>query len=69
MTVSTRTASLIHKLEVLDCEIRLAERKGEHRIAGFLQGRAFEMTRGMDEHPKRWHQPCQCDLCNSYGET
>lgn len=35
---------------------------------GFLAGRGFELTRGMDEHPEWWTQGCCCDSCNSYGE-
>lgn len=34
---------------------------------GFLEGRAFEVTRGMTEHPEFWEHGCDCDLCRSYA--
>lgn len=31
---------------------------------GFLEGRAWEITRGLDEHPKWWDgRVCHCDAC------
>ncbi len=52
----------------LDGDIRGAAREGDMRRLGFLEGRGFEITKGMDEHPEWWDRACQCDLCNSYGE-
>lgn len=28
----------------------------------------FKMTREVDEHPEDWDNPCECQLCCSYGD-
>lgn len=28
----------------------------------------LHVTKGLDEHPEDFEQPCQCDLCLSYGD-
>lgn len=33
---------------------------------GFLEGRGFELTRGMESHPKNWERSCGCDECMDY---
>lgn len=38
-------------------------------LYGYLQGRGFELTRGMEEHPDWWDYGCQCDSCLSYAEA
>ena len=56
------------ELDALDCQIRQAIREDDQYRYGFLHGRAVELTKGMDEHPKNWNHPCQCDTCNSYAD-
>ena len=36
---------------------------------GFLEGRAFEITREMDDHPIWWNDigPCSCHECATCG--
>ena len=33
----------------------------------FLEGRALEITRDLDDHPEWWEYSCFCQLCQSYG--
>jgi len=28
----------------------------------------LDLTRNMDEHPEGWDTPCECKLCQSYGD-
>ena len=36
-------------------------------VKAFLRGRAFEITKGMVEHPEFWEMDCQCNSCKEYN--
>jgi hypothetical protein len=63
-TPTTETDPRLAVLRELDGQLR-ASLPGYSR--GFLEGRAFQLTQGMDEHPEWWEHCCGCDSCMSYG--
>jgi hypothetical protein len=59
----------IEQLREIDKNASEANARFDQRSAAFLEGRGFEVTKGLDEHPRFWSRPCQCNTCNSYDDT
>jgi hypothetical protein len=67
MTPTTETTPLTELREIHDGLLQ-AFREGDERKIGFFEGRGFEVTRQMDDHPDFWDIGCVCATCLSYGD-
>lgn len=45
----------------------LSDPEWEQYRIGFLEGRAFEITTKLAEHPEWWDRTCHCTSCREYG--
>lgn len=48
--------------------IKAKELKGQPEIVKIYKC-MIVITTGMDEHPDNWNEPCNCNLCRSYGDS
>ena len=62
------TAAITELRNIHDQLKKLEKDDLERYRRGFLEGRAFEITRQLDEHPNWWDLACCCGNCLSYGE-